>query len=295
MTTVPFETPRTVTDPAACYFYHTMDIPGHGLVRGEWDLRGGFDDYTGRVELAGKRVLDVGTASGFLTFEAEKRGAEVVSFDIGHGRFQHLLPFKDKLYFKDHAAWAEQQTKFFEGWKNAYWFAHARFGSKARVYYGNVYDLPAALGPFDVTIVGSVLEHLSDQVTALASLARVTKTTLVLATPFDETEQPTARFAGTAANPTADYTWWTYSRKVYREVLAMLGFRIERVTRGGYLCHLIDRVLDRPTIVAERSDAPAAELVRYDEERCRPAEPPPPPRSLLDRAAGRVRRLFARR
>lgn len=23
-----------------CYFYQTMDIPGHGLVQGEWDLRG---------------------------------------------------------------------------------------------------------------------------------------------------------------------------------------------------------------------------------------------------------------
>ena len=53
-----------------------MEIPGHGLVTGQWDLRGGVDDYLGKVAFAGQRVLEIGPASGFLTFEMEKRGAE---------------------------------------------------------------------------------------------------------------------------------------------------------------------------------------------------------------------------
>ena len=37
--------PRYVDDPSRCFFYHTMDVPGLGLFRGQWDLRGHFDEY----------------------------------------------------------------------------------------------------------------------------------------------------------------------------------------------------------------------------------------------------------
>ena len=74
--------PRTVTDLEECYFYHSMEIPGYGLVEGPWDLRGGVDDYLGNVDLNGKRVLEVGTASGFLCFTMEGRGADVVAYDL---------------------------------------------------------------------------------------------------------------------------------------------------------------------------------------------------------------------
>ena len=72
---VTFESPRDVRDVEDCYFYHTLDLPGIGTVEGQWDLRGRFDDYIGGVDLQDKTVLDVGAGNGFLTFEAEKRGA----------------------------------------------------------------------------------------------------------------------------------------------------------------------------------------------------------------------------
>jgi 2-polyprenyl-3-methyl-5-hydroxy-6-metoxy-1,4-benzoquinol methylase len=67
-----------------CWFYHVMDLPGLGTVNhfGRWDLRGRFDEYTGFIPVAGRTLVDVGSASGFLTFEAEKRGAVVTSFDV---------------------------------------------------------------------------------------------------------------------------------------------------------------------------------------------------------------------
>ena len=40
-----------------------------------------------------------------------------------------------------------------EGLRNGYWFAHERLGSKARVHYGNVYDLPDELGHFDIAVL----------------------------------------------------------------------------------------------------------------------------------------------
>lgn len=42
---------------------------------GSWDLRGCFDEYVGHTKASGTTVIDVGCASGFLRFEAEKRGA----------------------------------------------------------------------------------------------------------------------------------------------------------------------------------------------------------------------------
>src|SRR5262245_36356241 len=63
--------PREVTELSDCWFYHTADIPGHGCVQGQWDLRPNIDRYLGGVNFHGKRVLDVGAASGFLTFNME--------------------------------------------------------------------------------------------------------------------------------------------------------------------------------------------------------------------------------
>jgi SAM-dependent methyltransferase len=244
---------RVIDDLNDCFFYHTMDLPGLGVVRGHWDLRGRFDDYVGGVDVGGKSVLDVGTATGFLTFEAEKRGARVLSFDMSDVRQQTFLPFKDKPYYKDRERWAATYGAEIEMWKNAYWLCHRLLNSKAEVFYGNIYALPEELGQFDVVVVGSVLEHLSDQISALASISRLTKTTMVLVTPFLQTEERIARFEATAANPEQDFTWWTYSLGVYREVLSMLGFKIDRISSSRYYYEYGQRFEERPTIVATRT------------------------------------------
>jgi SAM-dependent methyltransferase len=248
--------PRFIERVEDCFFYHAMELPGFGLIPAHWDLRGRFDDYVGGVEVAGKSVLDIGTATGFLSFEAEKRGASrVVSFDQSDGADQTFLPFKDKLYYRDRARWAGQYRAEIERWKNAYWLSHRLLGSKAEVFYGNVYDLPAELGEFDISIVGSVLEHLSDPITALASIARLTKERIVVVTPLLDTEEPIARFEGRASQPEADFTWWLYSLGVYREVFGMLGFVIEKVSRANYRYMYGERDEERTTIVAVRQSS----------------------------------------
>jgi SAM-dependent methyltransferase len=248
-----FEALRFVEGLEDCFFYHAMELPGFGLVRAHWDLRGRFDDYVGGVEVAGKSVLDVGAATGFLSFEAEKRAASrVVSFDMSDASQQAFLPFKDKLYYSDPDRWAQQYGAEIEQWKNAYWLCHRLLGSKAQVYYGSVYDLPKELGQFDIAIVGSVLEHLSDQISALASIAKRTRETIVVVSPLLQTDERIARFESLASNPDADFTWWTYSLGVYREVFGMLGFRIAKVSQAKYYYMYGDRFEERSTIVAVR-------------------------------------------
>ena len=246
-------TPRRIENLDDCYFYHTMDLPGVGVRHGHWDLRGRFEDYLGGVEVKGKSVLDIGTATGFLSFEAEAHGAaRVVSVDMSDVRQQAFLPFKDKLYSRDRNRWAQEYGAEIEQWKNAYWLCHRLLNSKAEVFYGNIFELPRELGEFDISIVGSVLEHLSDPITALSSIARLTKETMVVVTPLVETEEPIAEFKGRANNPENDFTWWHYSVGVYREVFGMLGFSISRITTAEYFYDWGDRMESRSTIVAVR-------------------------------------------
>jgi len=57
------------------------------------DLRGGVDEYLGKVAFAGRRVLEIGPASGFLTFEMEKRGADVVSVEVTAEHGWDFVPY----------------------------------------------------------------------------------------------------------------------------------------------------------------------------------------------------------
>ena len=89
-----FAEPLKVDDVADCYFYHTMELPGHGVIEGlDWDLRGRVDEYLGNVDFAGQRVLEIGPASGFLTFEMEKRGADVISVEVTDEHGWDFVPY----------------------------------------------------------------------------------------------------------------------------------------------------------------------------------------------------------
>jgi 2-polyprenyl-3-methyl-5-hydroxy-6-metoxy-1,4-benzoquinol methylase len=248
--------PRYVENISSCFFYHTMDVPGYGLQTGPWDLRGKFFDYVGHVDCKGKRVLDVGCASGFLSFSAEEFGAEeVVSFDMDSARRQHMLPFHNKTYYNDYESWFRNWNSYIEKWKNAYWLAHRVLGSHSKVYYGDVYSLPDALGRFDIVIVGAILEHLADPIRALASISRVTDSTIVINTDVLETEERIARFDGDASRPEIDYVFWTYSLGTYRHVLAMLGFDIIRTVKKAFRFTDVEGMYPRTAIVAQRASS----------------------------------------
>jgi hypothetical protein len=76
---------------------------------------------------------------------------------------------------------------------------------------------------------------------------------MVLVTPLLETDEKIARFEPSADRPADDYTWWTYSVGLYREVLEILGFKIEKITRTEYYHEFAGRMEERSTLVAVRS------------------------------------------
>jgi SAM-dependent methyltransferase len=248
-------------DLTGCFFYHTMDLPVLGVVRGAWHIRD-FPQYIGSVDLRGKTVLDVGTASGFLSFEAERAGArQVVSFEADSAERLYLLPFAENLYWTDWPAWVKYKQGLLDGLKKSYGVAHGLLGSKAQTCYGDIFHLRTLFpGSFDVTIAGAVLEHLNDPVSALASMAMVTRERLIVAfTPIIESEEIMLRAANPMTDPASDFTWWTGSRGLYSRVLENMGFQIERIVPSVAFIERQGEPHPRTTLVARRRNIEASD------------------------------------
>ena len=225
--------PRVVTDLSQCIFYHAMDLPGIGFARGNWDLRQSFERYTGGVDFAGKRTLDVGTASGFLSFEAERRGAEVVSFDSTSPALHHGVPY---LHIRRRRGVTPADVLDFEGIRNAYWTAHHAFGSQARCHYGDVYNLTDEIGEFDVALVCQILVHLRDPIAALTSVAARCRGKLVITEGMLDSEHPVGVFLGyrEQAERYPNNSWWHYSTTLYRQMIGILGFKVVHFEWNDY-------------------------------------------------------------
>jgi SAM-dependent methyltransferase len=222
-----YERPRRVHRIEECAFFHTMELPGYGLVRGLWDLRATIEAYLGRPHLDGKRVLDVGTASGYLTFEMERRGAQVVSFDAVRWEEVPYAWSRAERARRDH-----DMDAALDRLKNGYWLAHRALRSRARVVYGDVYRLPPVLGAFDVVVMGMILGHLRDPVQSLVSAARLTRDLLIVTEGVFEDDRPIGYFSPDAARRTPTNIWWSMSAACIVRMLNVLGFEVE--TRQAY-------------------------------------------------------------
>jgi SAM-dependent methyltransferase len=223
--------PRWVDSPAECDFYQVMDLPGLGRVGGQWDLRPTVDEYLGRFDFSQKRVLDIGAASGFLTFEMERRGASVVSFDIGEGQDWDIAPFAEGL---NHSYALSVKRDARERMLNGYWLAHRLLGSSARAFYGNIYDLPEELGLFDVVVMGSVLLHLRDPLRALCSASRLSKDAVIVTDVHLDSPRPVMEFLPDLEARNVD-TWWRISEPCMASMLRMAGFGAPVISRCEHL------------------------------------------------------------
>jgi hypothetical protein len=229
MNDVVWAEPKIVTDIEDCYFYHTMDIPSHGTVQGEWDLRGKEAEYLGNINLKGKRVLELGTASGHLCFSMEKMGAEVVAYDLDENQEWDIVPFAGFDY-KEHIALFKQHIRKLN---NGYWLAHKANNSAAKMVYGTVYQIPDSIGQFDVCTLGSILLHLRDPFLALQRVADHVDKTIIVADILPRLRSRAVEFLTRGrlihffpdARTCAPYdTWWKISPKTLEEFLRILGF-----------------------------------------------------------------------
>jgi len=209
-----------------CYFYHVMEIPGHGLVGNDWDLRAGVDAYLGEVNLKDQRVLEIGPASGFLTFFMESRGATVVCVELASRTDWDIVPH----VLIDRDAITAERRAVMEQLRNGFWFAHERLRSHAVVHYGSAYELPSELGHFDTAVLGSVLLHTRDPLRVIEECAARSDRLIITERHLPELDgSPVCRLYPTPHSSQWD-TWWEFSPEMIARFLEVIGFERHRVT-----------------------------------------------------------------
>ncbi len=222
--------PASTISLTDCSFYHSMTIPGFGEVKGAWDLRETVDDYLGRLDFGGKRVLEIGPASGFLTMEMERRGADIVAVEIPEGMGWDFVPLPETVL-------APIRAKRIAGiptMKNGFWQNHIANHSKAKVAYADVYNLPN-LGQFDIAVLASVLLHCRSPVSIIEQCSTRAKTILITERHFPELYGPICRLVPSEKNAVWD-TWWSFTPEFFTQYLSVLGCRDTRVSFHAH-CH----------------------------------------------------------
>lgn len=229
-----------------CDFYHTMDLPDIGLVNGLFDLRSTIGTYLGNFKFNQKRVLEIGTASGFICFSVERDGAEVVAYDLSPDFSWDMVPYA-KL---DVASLLEERKSHIGRLNNSFWLAHKKLNSRAKVVYGTVYQIPPEIGSVDVTIINSVLLHVRDPFLAIQKAASLTKETVIVTDAFGwgnptgwkrwlqnllPGQKSIMRFVPNYRNCSPTETWWYLTPEFIQECLGVLGFENSVVSYHEHL------------------------------------------------------------
>jgi tRNA (mo5U34)-methyltransferase len=190
------------------YWFHKMHL-GHGIVTGGWSEPeiDKLPHFGLPEDMTGARVLDVGCAEGFFTFEAERRGArEVVAIDSFPDSVRRFNIARDAL------------------------------GMRSQAYLTNVYDLSArTFGTFDVVMYFGVSYHLRHPLLALEKIFEVCSGTLHMQTNSFENEalgdlsaslfHPFGTESGPAEARVLDPTvFWVPNAACVAAMLAHVGF-----------------------------------------------------------------------
>ena len=234
---------------ADCDFYHVVDLPEGRATSGPWDLRAGIRQYFGNYDFNSKSVLEVGPASGFVTISIERLGGTAVTcIEPDLDRFWDIVPQPGI----DARAATEAFKHHIQRVRNSFWYVHRAFGSRARVFLGDPYAVPADFGPFDVAIFASVLLHVRSPVAMVQDIARCVKHAIIVTDIYSEKlgHEPVSRLLPDVRNKTFE-TWWNFTPEFWQRALELAGFSRTRVTYsrqpgpGGHKFDLF-------TVVAER-------------------------------------------
>ncbi len=210
--------------------YHRIDW-GNGLViQGIFDMRKYLPHFAFPDDLRGKKVLDVGTASGFFAFECVRRGATVTAID--------LMPNRDQLF------------------KTA-----RKAGLNVDFVCKNIYDLDASFGQFDFVVCGSLLLHLSDPFRAIQRLRSVCTGQAVVSTATNDTilddPRPLCEFMGkrAVAGDGEYWTYWEMNGAALKKMFVAAGFgkaeetgRFHLTSEPGMMHFIVPHVVVKATV-----------------------------------------------
>ena len=240
-------------DRKDCSFFHCLDLPGGETIAAPWDFRETEAEYHGGVSLAGRRVLEIGAASGCHSFWMERQGAQVVPYDLSPEFSWDLMPTPTQDREDVEAAMRVGIRRINAGWH----YAAERLGSKLSLEHGTIYSVPESLGVFDVITFGSVLLHTRDPIGAVQGLApRATEAILIMdrLPPHLDPEKPLMEFQPRIGmeKPFGAWTWWWFTPAVFIRLLTVLGYSEFDVKVSKHLHAASGKPLDLFTLVARR-------------------------------------------
>ncbi|WP_147306417.1 hypothetical protein [Methylovirgula sp. 4M-Z18] len=243
----------TVTE-AQCVFYHTVELPGGRTISGEWDFREYEDTYLGGFAFTGKRVIEYGPATGWISAHIAARAQMLTVFDlpigVGHDPVPDLMSEPPEAFARSAATHTDRQ-------RNSWWLVRNAFGFQANAVYGDIFDPPADLGRYDVAMFGCILLHLMHPYRALQRAAEITDEAIIVADlalaprvgEFDANRS--SLLFSPSPPPNGVVHWWYLTPLAVSNMLTSLGFPQITVTT-----HRPPRMPNAPllyTVVARRA------------------------------------------
>jgi hypothetical protein len=256
-----------------CLFYHVQEIPGMSEpTKGSFDLRKGVNDYLGHVDFNNKSVLELGPASGFLTFYIENLGGQVTCIDLSTKNDSwDVVPnctFDWKKKEKEHMDNELQKVQ------NAFWFAHRAQKSKSKVINSHIYNLPEETEMHDIGMMGLVLLHLQNPFKAIQNICSHTKEKIIITDYVNRNgtlsikkkmniknliknvkkiftpKNPVIEFYPDLSTPHEFDVWWTISPEAMIKMAGIFGFGNSKI--NYHVQYHEGKALDMYTVVCER-------------------------------------------
>ncbi|NOT59280.1 MAG: DUF1698 domain-containing protein [Acidobacteria bacterium] len=215
-------------------WFHSIELPDGSVtpgVRSVAELKQLYASFGLPEDLRGKRVLDIGCWDGFMSYEAERRGAEVTAIDF------------------------VRRPNFFA--------AREALGSRVTFHEMSVYEVTRdQLGTFDIVLMLGVLYHLQHPLLALQKVCEITRDLAIIEShvidSFISLPFPAMRYYETDELGETDDNWWGPNVDCLERMLRTAGYRRSE---------LVMRENDRAAFKAFRCDelavepAPSIEIV----------------------------------